>query len=99
MIHYSILTENKIPWPLEHGQVDGIYIIHIFSSYIISILERVKLDTMIQIKHGPLKIIYRLVDEAETWLKENNYRNSIYHWNTKKWDEKPADYGKKKIII
>lgn len=36
-----------------------------------------------------------LVKRAETWLANNSYPNRIIKWNTEKWGEIPADFGRK----
>lgn len=41
------------------------------------------------------KEIWNLVDRALKWLHENTYENKILKWNTKKWGEIKADYGRK----
>jgi ribonuclease HI len=38
---------------------------------------------------------FELVDRGIKWLKENTYKNPILKWNTKKWGEIPADFGRK----
>lgn len=39
--------------------------------------------------------IWKAVDNAETWLKENSWNNSLMKWETKQWGEIKADYGRK----
>jgi ribonuclease HI len=39
--------------------------------------------------------IFILIERAEAWLKNNDYKNPILKWPTKKWGEIPADYGRK----
>jgi ribonuclease HI len=39
--------------------------------------------------------IWRLVDDAEAWLKTNTYDNKVLKWQTKLWGEIKADYGRK----
>jgi len=39
--------------------------------------------------------LFDLVARAETWLKKNTYTNLILKWETKKWGEIPADFGRK----
>ncbi|MDD2512263.1 MAG: ribonuclease H family protein [Proteiniphilum sp.] len=41
------------------------------------------------------KIIFDWIARAEKWLRENSYRNPILKWETKKWGEIPADFGRK----
>ncbi|MEG1498539.1 MAG: RNase H family protein [Bacteroidales bacterium] len=37
-----------------------------------------------------------LVRRAETWLRTHPYKNPIRKWQTEKWGEIPADFGRKK---
>lgn len=39
--------------------------------------------------------IWTLVDRAVAWLKTNSYETKIMKWETKKWGEIKADYGRK----
>lgn len=39
--------------------------------------------------------LFDLIERAEIWLKENQYNNPIYKWETKRWGENPADFGRK----
>ncbi len=41
------------------------------------------------------KPIFELIERAEKWLKENTYKNKILKWETGKWGEIPADFGRK----
>lgn len=41
------------------------------------------------------KELYDLIIRAESWLKNNQYRNPIIKWETTKWGENPADFGRK----
>ena len=36
-----------------------------------------------------------IVARAEKWLESNSYRNRIIKWDTEKWGEIPADFGRK----
>ena len=40
-------------------------------------------------------IIFELIARAEKWLENNTITNPILKWNTKKWGEIPADFGRK----
>jgi ribonuclease HI len=35
------------------------------------------------------------VRAAEKWLAENSWTTRIYKWETEKWGEIPADFGRK----
>ncbi|ARK28980.1 ribonuclease H [Halalkalibacter krulwichiae] len=39
--------------------------------------------------------IWSLMDRAEKWLQTNDYQNKIKKWETEKWGEIKADYGRK----
>ena len=39
--------------------------------------------------------IFDLINRAEKWLSLNSYSNKILKWETKKWGEIPADFGRK----
>lgn len=39
--------------------------------------------------------LFQLVDRALKWLETNPYANKILKWDTVKWGENPADFGRK----
>jgi ribonuclease HI len=39
--------------------------------------------------------VFERIESAERWLKENSFRNPILKWETDKWGEIPADFGRK----
>jgi len=39
--------------------------------------------------------LFRVIQRAENWLAVNTYRNPIVKWQTEKWGEIPADFGRK----
>ena len=39
--------------------------------------------------------IFELIKRAELWLKNNSYSTTILKWDTNKWGEIPADFGRK----
>ncbi len=39
--------------------------------------------------------IFELIKRAEYWLNTNTYSNPIIKWETEKWGEIPADFGRK----
>jgi len=41
------------------------------------------------------KNVFKLIEDAIDWLKNNKYPNKILKWKTETWGEIPADYGKK----
>lgn len=40
--------------------------------------------------------IFNLIQRAEKWLQENTYSNPVLKWDTEKWGEIPADFGRKR---
>lgn len=47
------------------------------------------------IKNSETELIHKMLHRAETWIKTNEYKNPILKWNTSKWGEIPADFGRK----
>ena len=43
-------------------------------------------------RNGELLAIVR---RAEAWLQNNTYSNPIIKWETERWGEIPADFGRK----
>lgn len=39
--------------------------------------------------------LFELIDRAVTWLKSHDYPNKIMKWDTERWGEIPADFGRK----
>ncbi|MBP8903008.1 MAG: ribonuclease H, partial [Paludibacteraceae bacterium] len=39
--------------------------------------------------------IFNLIQRAEKWLQENTFSNPVLKWDTDKWGEIPADFGRK----
>jgi ribonuclease HI len=39
--------------------------------------------------------LFKLIGRAETWLHTNTYSTKIIKWETSKWGEIPADFGRK----
>lgn len=39
--------------------------------------------------------LFEMIDRAEQWLQENEYSTQIIKWDTEKWGEIPADFGRK----
>lgn len=39
--------------------------------------------------------LFKLIERAEKWLKENTYSTKVLKWETKQWGEIPADFGRK----
>jgi len=39
--------------------------------------------------------LFQMIERAEKWLRENKYTTRIMKWETQKWGEIPADFGRK----
>ena len=39
--------------------------------------------------------LYQIIQRAERWLNTHTWTNPIIKWETKKWGEVPADFGRK----
>ena len=39
--------------------------------------------------------LFKVIERAEKWLRENTYTTRILKWETKVWGEIPADFGRK----
>lgn len=39
--------------------------------------------------------LFRLIERAETWLKNNTWNIPLKKWETEQWGEVPADFGRK----
>ena len=39
--------------------------------------------------------LFKYIDRAEKWLRENSYTTRLIKWETDKWGEIPADFGRK----
>jgi ribonuclease HI len=39
--------------------------------------------------------LYKLIERAENWLKNNEYEQPVLKWDTRVWGEIPADFGRK----
>jgi ribonuclease HI len=46
-------------------------------------------------RHEQTKKIWSLVDKALEWLENNAYPNQLIEWQTEKWGEIRADFGRK----
>ncbi len=47
------------------------------------------------VKNDTTAQLHRLIERAIHWLKNNQYKNPIIKWETEKWGEIPADFGRK----
>ena len=57
-------------------------------------VSRKKCKTTLE-RNEKTEALHQLIARAETWLKNNPYRNPILKWQTDEWGEIPADFGRK----
>lgn len=46
-------------------------------------------------KNDKNSVLHTLIERAEAWLAANSYTNQVVKWQTEKWGEIPADFGRK----
>ena len=47
------------------------------------------------VRNDKTEKLHLMIEKAEAWLRNNTYRNPIIKWQTDKWGEIPADFGRK----
>ncbi len=57
-------------------------------------LRKKKAKTTLQETHRNA-ILFELIDRAEQWLANHQPRNKVIKWETDRWGEIPADFGRK----
>lgn len=76
----KFLKENEMDVPLYSDSVTAMLWI-----------KRGKANTTLKLD----SITQKVLDEAEDWLRTNTYQTQILKWETKKWGEIKADFGRK----
>ncbi len=46
-------------------------------------------------REAKTEALFKLIERAEKWLRENSCSTRILKWETKQWGEIPADFGRK----
>ncbi len=57
-------------------------------------VRRKAINTKLE-RNKQTEALFKLVDRAIFWLKNNNFDNKILKWETAYWGEIPADFGRK----
>lgn len=73
---------------------DSDRIIYSDSKIAISWVKRKKCNTKLK-GTAKNKVLFELIERAETWLQANTFQTKIVKWETKAWGEIPADFGRK----
>ena len=47
------------------------------------------------IRNAKTEELFKYIERAENWLKNNSYSTPILKWQTDLWGEIPADFGRK----
>ena len=74
----------------------GLYTKTIYSDSYNAILWVKKRQCKTKLERTPqTEPLYNIIERAENWLRTHDYRNPIVKWETSKWGEVPADFGRK----
>jgi len=57
-------------------------------------VERKMINTNLE-RNDETEDLYKVIDRALLWLKNNSWENKILKWDTRNWGEIPADFGRK----
>jgi len=79
----ALMKQKKIDLPIYSDSVNAI-------KWVKAKKCRTKL-----VQSAKTKELYNLIARAEAWLKNNTYTTRIMKWETSKWGEIPADFGRK----
>ncbi len=60
----------------------------------ISWIRQCKCNTKVQRTPGN-GLLFQLIQRAESWLQAHTWKNAIVKWQTDRWGEIPADFGRK----
>ena len=60
----------------------------------ISWLRNKKIKTTLE-RRSSNTVLFDLLDRAESWIKVHKWTNKILKWETDRWGEIPADFGRK----
>ena len=77
-------------------QQQGLYDKAIYSDSYNAILWVNKRQCKTKLERTPeTEALYQIIARAERWLQTHQWRNPIIKWETQKWGEVPADFGRK----
>jgi len=58
-------------------------------------IQKKKCKTKLE-RNQKTEALFQIIARAETWLQKHKITTPIIKWETKKWGEIPADFGRKK---
>ncbi len=79
----AYLKQNNLPWNIYTDSVTAL-----------AWLRQRKCKTKLP-RTPQTEELFVMVQKAEAWLRANTYTTRIYKWDTEKWGEIPADFGRK----
>jgi ribonuclease HI len=79
---------------LLHKKEDAVTPVYTDSKTAISWVRKKKANTQLKPNHHN-KNLFDMIRRAEKWLKENEWKNPVLKWETERWGEIPADFGRK----
>ena len=100
VIRFSALGDIAMTVPIVHAlalmQQQGLYDKAIYSDSYNAILWVNKRQCKTKLERTPeIEQLYQIIARAERWLQTHQWRNPIIKWETSKWGEVPADFGRK----
>ena len=57
-------------------------------------MKKKKCNTKL-VRDAKTEELFQLIDRAEKWLQTHTYTTPLLKWDTEKWGEIPADFGRK----
>lgn len=79
----ALLKQKNIPMPIYSDSVNAI-----------GWVKKKQCKTKLE-RNEKTEELFKLIERAEKWLAQNTYTTQILKWDTKKWGEIPADFGRK----
>lgn len=79
----AYLKQNNLPWNIYTDSVTAL-----------AWLRQRKCKTKLP-RTPQNEPLFQMIAKAEAWLRANTYTTRIYKWDTEKWGEIPADFGRK----
>lgn len=79
----ALLRQKGLDWPIYSDSHNAIL-------WVKGGKCRTKLERVPQTEE-----LFQLIARAENWLAQNRFPNPVIKWDTKRWGEIPADFGRK----
>ena len=79
----ALLKKSNCNWPVYSDSANAI-----------KWIKEKKVNTKL-VRTSKNEQIFELIERALNWLRTNSYPNPVLKWETDKWGEVPADFGRK----